>query len=105
MTDAPRNFGLKWHRLFMKKILLIVFLALASPAWSQTADTVLINGRILTVDRQFSTQEAIAIQDGKIFAAGKTADMRKLAGARTRTIDLQGRTVIPGLIDSHLHGI
>src|SRR5215470_1016562 len=89
----------------MKKFLPIVFLALALPAWSQPADTVLINGKILTVDPQFSMQDAIAIRDAKILAVGKTADVRKLAGQGTRVIDLQGRTVIPGLIDSHLHGI
>ncbi|HSU87298.1 MAG TPA: amidohydrolase, partial [Terriglobia bacterium] len=54
---------------------------------------------------QFSIQEALAVRDGKILAIGKTADVRKLADSRTRVIDLQGRTVIPGLIDSHLHGI
>src|SRR5215470_15299340 len=89
----------------MKKFLPIVFLALALPAWSQPADTVLINGKILTVDRQFSIQQALAIHDGRILAVGKTGDIRKLAGPNSRVIDLQGRTVIPGLIDSHLHGI
>jgi len=89
----------------MKKFLLLIFLGMAPPVWAQTADTVLLNGRVLTVDPLFSIQEAIAIRDGKISAVGKTADLRKLAGPRTRVIDLQGRTVIPGLIDSHLHGI
>src|SRR5206468_7566714 len=56
-------------------------------------------------DQQFSTQEALAIHDGRIQALGKTADIRKLAGPKSRVIELQGRTVIPGLIDSHLHGI
>src|SRR3989454_10216656 len=89
----------------MKKFLLFIFLAMAPQLCAQTADTVLLNGKVLTVDPQFSIQEAIAIRDGKISAVGKTADLRKLAGPRTRGIDLQGRTVIPGLIDSHLHGI
>ena len=80
-------------------------LAMASPAGAQTADTVLINGKVLTVDAQFSIREAVAIRDGKITAVGTTTDVRKLAGAQTRVIDLQGRTVIPGLIDSHLHAI
>src|SRR6202521_4353559 len=81
----------------------LIFAAL--PAFSQAPDTVLLNGKILTVDEQFSTREAIATRDGKITALGGTADIRKLAGPRTRVIDLQGRTVIPGLIDSHLHAI
>ena len=80
-------------------------LLVAPPAWAQRADTVMVNGKILTVDGRFSTREAIAIRDGKIAALGSTADLRKLAGPDTRVIDLQGRTVIPGLIDSHLHAI
>ena len=83
----------------------LFFLFLAPRAWAQAPDTVLINGKILTVDSQFSIREALAVRDGKILALGRTADIRKLAGPRTRVIDLQGRTVIPGLIDSHLHGI
>src|SRR5437867_5288924 len=85
--------------------LVAVGLVLAAPAWSQTADTVLVNGKILTVDERSSIQQAVAIGDGKILAVGSTADVRKLAGPKTRVIDLLGRTVIPGLIDSHLHGI
>jgi predicted amidohydrolase YtcJ len=86
-------------------LLLVVGLFLAGTAWSQTPDTVLVNGKILTVDERFSIQQALAISDGKIIAIGNTADVGKLAGPRSRMIDLQGRTVIPGLIDSHLHGI
>ncbi|MBZ5634546.1 MAG: amidohydrolase [Acidobacteriia bacterium] len=79
--------------------------ALSAAAWSQSADAILINGKILTVDSQSSIREAIAIRGGRIQAVGSTADIRKLAGPSTRSIDLQGRTVIPGLIDSHLHAI
>src|SRR6202035_3841515 len=61
--------------------------------------------KILTVDGRFSVRQAIAIRDGKIVALGSTAEVQKLAGPATRAIDLQGRTVIPGLIDSHLHAI
>jgi predicted amidohydrolase YtcJ len=86
-------------------LLAICALAIASPAWSQNADTILVNGKILTVDAQFSTREAIAIRDGKITAVGSNSDVRKQAGPHTRVIDLQGRTVIPGLIDSHIHAI
>jgi len=86
-------------------LLAVVALAAASPAWSQNADTILVNGKILTVDRQFSTREAIAIRDGKITAVSSNSDVRKQAGPQTRVIDLQGRTVIPGFIDSHIHAI
>src|SRR5215469_16015481 len=87
-----------------KFVLAIILLLVSSPAWAQV-DTVLINGKILTVDDNFTTREAIAIQGSTIAAVGRTADIRKLAGPKTRVIDLRGRSVIPGLIDSHLHGI
>ena len=83
----------------------IVAIAAALPARAQNADTILVNGKILTVDRQFSTREAVAIRDGKITAVGSNSEVRKQAGPKTRVIDLQGRTVIPGFIDSHIHAI
>lgn len=86
-------------------VLVFVGLSVAGPAWSQGADTVLINGKILTVDDQFSTREAVAVREGKIVALGSSAQIRKLAGPQSRVIDLQGRTVIPGLIDNHMHAI
>lgn len=61
------------------------------------------NGRIVTVDPQFRTVEAMAIRDGHIVAVGKNTDIVKLAGSGTQQIDLVGRTVLPGLIDSHVH--
>jgi predicted amidohydrolase YtcJ len=78
---------------------------LAASACAQSADTILVNGKILTADARFSTDSAAAIRDGKIDALGTDADIRKVAGSGTRTIDLGGRTVIPGLIDSHMHAI
>src|SRR5436190_24081109 len=88
----------------------IIFAALALvlsavAANGQMADTVLVNGNIVTVDARGSTREALAIRDGRIVAVATSADVRKLAGPETRTVDLQGRTVIPGLVDSHLHAI
>jgi predicted amidohydrolase YtcJ len=72
---------------------------------AQTPDTILVDGKIVTVDAESSIREALAIRDGKILAIGRTADIRRLAGPSSRVIDLQGRTVIPGLVDSHLHAI
>ena len=82
---------------------LAVWLGAVSSSWAQQADTVLVNGKILTVDASFSVHEAIAIREGRVAAVGSTAAITKLAGPATRTIDLAGRTVIPGLIDSHMH--
>jgi len=82
-----------------------VSLVCATQALAQSPDTILVNGKIVTVDARASTREALAVRDGRIVSLGTTADIRKLAGPRTRVIDLQGRTVIPGLIDSHLHAV
>ena len=69
----------------------------------QTADTILYNGKVLTVDSKFSIAEAVAVRSGQIAAVGKSADVLKLAGPNTLKIDLQGKTVTPGLINTHLH--
>lgn len=67
------------------------------------AETILFNGKIVTVDRAFRSAQALAIADGKILVVGTEAEIRKLAAPSTRFIDLGGRTVIPGLADNHLH--
>src|SRR3954453_10219711 len=66
-------------------------------------DLVLVNGKVLTLDDRSTVTEAVAVADGKIVATGTSASMRSLAGARTRVLDLSGKTVIPGLIDTHAH--
>lgn len=68
-------------------------------------DLVLFGGRISTVDAKNSTVEAIAIRDGKIIAAGRNGPIRALAKKGTQLVHLNGRRVLPGLIDSHLHGM
>ncbi len=70
---------------------------------TDSADTVLIGGKILTVDEAFSVQEAVAINDGRIKAVGSNKDIEKLVGDNTEVIKLDGKTVIPGLIDNHVH--
>ncbi len=67
------------------------------------ADTVLLNGTVITVDPRDSIAEAVAVRDGRIVFVGTTAAARKLVGERTRVIDLAGRTATPGLIDTHVH--
>ena len=67
------------------------------------ADLVLRGGKIVTVDKNFSIREAIAIKDGRFLAVGSERDVRPLVGPGTRVIDLAGRTVIPGLIDARIH--
>ena len=67
------------------------------------ADTVLVDGKIITVDAADSIAEAVAIRDGKIIEVGAKDSVLKHAGKQTRVIDLHGRTATPGLIDAHLH--
>jgi len=66
------------------------------------ADLILLNGRIATQDERRSMVQALAIKDGRVLATGSDAEIR---GYQGRSIDLNGRTVIPGLIDSHSHPI
>jgi predicted amidohydrolase YtcJ len=80
----------------------------AMPTVAQQADLnapelVLINGKILTLDGGSSVVEALAVRDGKILATGNSASIKSLAGAATRVLDLAGKTVVPGLIDTHAH--
>jgi len=85
--------------------LAVLGLALAGPGRAQTADIILLHGRILTLDERSSIREAMAVSEGRIAAFGSSMDIMKLAGRKTRVVDLRGRTVIPGLIDSHIHAI
>ena len=77
----------------------------AVPAAAETADMVLFNGKILTVDNDFSVQQAIAIGHGRVLATGSSEAMKQLADGNTKQVDLGGRTVIPGLTDGHIHGV
>src|SRR6186997_596818 len=70
-----------------------------------SADTILLNGRITTQDARRSIVSALAIKDGRIYATGNNATVTEYRGAATRVVELNGRTVIPGLIDSHSHPI
>lgn len=74
-----------------------------SPAAAGLPDQIFHHGKIVTVDEKFTIAEALAIRDDRIQAVGLNEEVLKLAGPKTKLIDLQGRTVIPGLIDSHVH--
>lgn len=72
-------------------------------AQATPADTVLLNGTIITVDSKDSVAEALAIRGGRIIFVGSTSAAHKYVGGATRVIDLAGRTATPGLIDTHVH--
>lgn len=91
-------------RLSMIRFALVAIVAgWAAAAAAQAPDTILVNGKIVTVDDRFSIVQALAIADGRITATGTTAAIRHLAAPQTKVVDLHGRTVIPGLIDNHAH--
>ncbi|WP_441243076.1 amidohydrolase [Tardiphaga sp. 768_D3_N2_1] len=78
------------------------------PAVAQQSDqnapqVVLTGGKILTLDGQSTIAQALAIRDSKILAVGSDAVIKPLAGPQTRVIDLAGKSVVPGLIDTHAH--
>src|SRR5712672_867768 len=75
----------------------------SAQAQDGAAELILFNGRITTLDRQNPQPQAIAIRGDRFVAAGTEQDVMRLAGSGTRRIDLKGRRVIPGLIDSHMH--
>jgi len=66
-------------------------------------DLIVINGKIITVDSNFSICDAIAVKDGRFMAVGSNDEIINLASDRTVRIDLKGKSVLPGLIDAHLH--
>ena len=70
---------------------------------SSAPDRIFINGKILTVDDDFSIASALAVQGERIAAVGQTEEIASLAGPNTEIIDLEGKTMIPGLIDNHIH--
>jgi predicted amidohydrolase YtcJ len=74
--------------------------SLSAPSF---ADWILINGKIVTLDGSSAVKEAVAVKEGVIVAVGTDGEMRRWNGPQTREINLGGRTVIPGLIDSHIH--
>jgi predicted amidohydrolase YtcJ len=78
----------------------------AAPALqAAAADLVLLNGTIATVDPAGSMQEAVAIQGNRFVGVGSNDAVRRWIGADTQVVDLGGRTVLPGLIDSHIHAL
>jgi predicted amidohydrolase YtcJ len=92
------------------KMILLLAIGMASDLRAQVPDElvsypdwIFTNGKILTVDKDFSIAEGLAVRDGRILAVGTTARIQRLAGPKTRRVDLQGKTMIPGIIDPHIH--
>jgi predicted amidohydrolase YtcJ len=67
------------------------------------ADTVIMNGKVITVDENFSIKEAIAVKDGWILFVGSDEDVKRFIGKHTNLLDLKGKPILPGVNDSHGH--
>lgn len=84
----------------------VLALSIALPCLAAAAeqpDLVLHNGKVVTVDRDFTIREALAVADGKIVAVGSNDEVLKHRGTKTTVVDLKGKVVLPGLGDSHVH--
>ena len=82
---------------------LLLLAGVAAAQWTPHADAILTNGSVVSVDDDFSIYEAVAIKDGRIIALGATDAVLTHRGDDTHVSDLEGRVVIPGLQDSHIH--
>jgi predicted amidohydrolase YtcJ len=91
--------------MILRLLALVVLLAGSlNAARADDMEIILLNGKIVTGEPRGIVQ-ALAVIDGRIAAMGSSVEIRRLAGRSTRIVDLGGRTVIPGLIDSHIHAI
>src|SRR5437660_9387128 len=94
--------------VFVKRFAAILSAAILA-AWpgalvrAQAPDLILHNGKVVTVDPEFSIAQALAIRGDRFVAVGTNDAVRRAAGPATKALDLRGRTVIPGLMDGHLH--
>ena len=90
-------------RLLACVLLSAIFSSCAYAASSSTADTILVNARIYTVDSAHLWAEALAIRDGNILAVGTLKEIESHRGPDTKVIDAKGRLVLPGFTDCHVH--
>jgi hypothetical protein len=89
---------------FVTPLLSLAWLAACGPTPPALApEAIFVNGKIALGDDAFTLVQALAVREGKVAAVGTTSEISALKGEKTRVIDLKGKTVLPGLIDSHLH--
>ena len=117
-TEGNRRSFVNW--IVRGFLLLLLASALPTPSWSQKPlqgpfdipsypNIIVYNGKVVTMDDTSTSSnigkvvEAMAVRDGYIVALGKSEDVLKDAGPKTLKIDLKGKTVTPGLINSHIH--
>src|SRR5438093_10209649 len=82
---------------------MLVGISTSLNAQQANPDLILTNGKIITVDDQFSIAQAVAIRGDRIVGVGTNQEVARLAGPKTQRVDLRGKAVVPGLIDNHAH--
>ena len=82
-------------------VITIGYMALSGP--EEPAEMVIMNGTVATVDEEFSIKEAVAVRDGRIVYVGKNRVANRFIGDNTVVLDVEGKLVLPGLIDAHGH--
>ncbi len=95
----------KHFRVFTASLLTLIMLFSMVPAMAaeEAADSVYRNGNIYTVDEAFSTATALAIKGDRLLYVGDEAGVEKYIGTNTKVVDLGGKTVLPGLVEGHMH--
>jgi len=93
------------HALLLPAMVLCTVCCPSLSQGADTADLILFNGKIVTVDERFSIAEAIAVRGDRILRVGKKQKILETSSSSTKMIDLEGKTVLPGLIDSHTHPV
>jgi predicted amidohydrolase YtcJ len=94
---------LTWQTIATAALMALVGGASTVRAQQRVPDLILSNGKIITVDERFTVAQAVAIRADRVVAVGSNQEIAQLAGPNTRKIDLKGKSVIPGLIDNHMH--
>src|ERR1700719_3207947 len=94
---------LTWQMIATAALMALVGGASTVRAQQRVPDLILSNGKIITVDERFTVAQAVAIRADRVVAVGSNQEIAQLGGPNTRKIDLKGKSVIPGLIDNHMH--
>jgi predicted amidohydrolase YtcJ len=102
-TSPSRQVKAQLSNIFLCGILLLLLFFLRNVNAAEAVDLIVVNGNIYTANEKQPRAEAFAVKDHRIAFVGSTADVQKLGTAKTRVIDLGGKTVVPGLTDSHCH--
>jgi predicted amidohydrolase YtcJ len=100
---GPRHREDARMKIFAVAVILAFCMGLPTAAQSENAQTVFVNGNIYTMNERQPRAEAIAVKGDRIVFVGSNADAKKYQSTETKTVDLAGKTVVPGLTDSHCH--